>query len=111
VGDSLLRRFLFAEVDRMGLVARRCERTAEMALADPGDGFVFDTAAVLLQPPATIDVAAAVDAARRFFPAGRTWCLYSLWPTADLRPLGLELFGHPPFMYRPAGGADPPGGT
>ena len=31
----------------------------------------------------------------------------SPFPTPDLGPLGLSLMGHPPLMYRPAGGAPP----
>ncbi|MFP5319550.1 MAG: GNAT family N-acetyltransferase [Acidimicrobiia bacterium] len=108
VEDSLVRRFLFGEVDRMRLVAAslggRYERSDELVLADPGTGFSFDTAAVLLQPARGAQEAAAVEAATAFFPAERTWSLYSMWPTADLRPLGLELVGHPPMMFRPAGG-------
>lgn len=110
VGDSLVRRFLFGEADRMRLVAAslggRYDRSDELVLSDPAEGFVFDTAAVLLQPPTRVDVAAVVDAANAFFPPERTWCLYSMWPTADLRPLGLELVGHPPMLFRAAGGLD-----
>jgi hypothetical protein len=37
---------------------------------------------------------------------------FSPWPTPDLRPFGWRLGGHPPLMFRPAGGdnpAPPPG--
>ncbi|HEX6596818.1 MAG TPA: GNAT family N-acetyltransferase [Acidimicrobiales bacterium] len=112
VEDTLVRRFVFSEVERMRLVAEngpgRFLRRDEVVLADPADGFVFDTAAVLLQPPTLVDLGGVVEAAQGFFARERTWCLYSMWPTPDLRPLGMELVGHPPIMYRPAGeGPDP----
>lgn len=109
--DSLIRRFLLGEVERMRSVvgvAGRFQRTDELVLVDPEGGLVYDTAAVPLQPPTAVDLAGVVKAARAFFPPERTWCLYSMWPTPDLRPLGMALVGHPPIMYRPAGDGPQP---
>lgn len=47
------------------------------------------------------------DAGRRGAEAG-TVTLFSPLPTPDLRPRGWQLWGHPPFMYRPVGGQLPP---
>jgi hypothetical protein len=35
---------------------------------------------------------------------GGPWMLFSATPTPDLRPYGLQPVGHPPLMFRPAGG-------
>lgn len=111
-GDSLLRRYVMATAERAALLARaaggRVERTDAMALADPDSAVFFDNAAVLVQPPAYIDLRAALESTLAFYPADRHFVLMSAWPTEDLSPYGLELMGHPPLMYRPAGGAAPP---
>jgi GNAT superfamily N-acetyltransferase len=48
-----------------------------------------------------------VEAISAFFPTGRSFVLLSPNPTPDLRPAGLQLMGHPPYLVRPAGGAAP----
>lgn len=112
--DSLLRRFVLANADRNAFTAERvggrAGRWDDLAAADPASPVLFDNAAVLLQPPA---YTSTTDAARRaldFYPPDRHFVLLSAWPTPDLRPLGLELMGHPPLMVRPPGGRapDPP---
>jgi GNAT superfamily N-acetyltransferase len=51
-----------------------------------------------------LEQAAAISG---FFPADRPFVLMSPNPTPDLRPAGLNLMGHPPYLVRPAGGAAP----
>jgi hypothetical protein len=53
--------------------------------------------------PVDADTASAVA---EFF--GGPFMLVTPHPTPDLRPSGLALMGHPPFMVRPAGGIAPP---
>jgi hypothetical protein len=110
--DSLLRRFVLANADRAAAMAAlaggRSHRTDTIALADPASPVFFDNAAVLLQPPEYIDLQAAMSAMIDFYPADRHFVLLSAFPTPDLTSYGLELMGHPPFMFRPAGGTAPP---
>lgn len=112
VGDTLLRRFLFCSAERLGAMTDSLggtrQATPAAAFFDPASAFVFDTAVILLQPPA--DLTGVVEAAGAFYPPERTWVLISAWPLPALP--GLELVGHPPFMMRPPGGSprpDPPG--
>jgi GNAT superfamily N-acetyltransferase len=111
-GDTLLRRFVLASADRSAALAElsggRHTRTDAFAAADPASPVMFDNAAVLLQPPPYVDLAGAIEAILDFYPPERHFVLMSAFPTPDLAPFGLELMGHPPFMYRPAGGSAPP---
>jgi GNAT superfamily N-acetyltransferase len=90
------------------LAGGRSHRTEAIALADPASPVFFDNAAVLLQPPEYTDLPAAISALIEFYPADRHFVLLSAFPTPDLTSYGLELMGHPPFMFRPAGGDAPP---
>lgn len=105
VGDTLLRRFVFAHSDRLARTAQACggrtESSAGAVFADPASSFPFDNAVVLLRPPTAVDLATLTAQARTFFPADRPWVLLSVWPTPDLSALGLRLVGHPPLMFRP----------
>ncbi len=109
--------------DTLSLAALRAmaDRTADWADAAGGrvrrdPGVVLADA---LSPCLFLNVATAsgvVDPATArsvgdFFPGGRPFLLATPHPTADLRPAGLVLVGHPPFMVRAAGGAapEPPG--
>jgi hypothetical protein len=112
IEDSLLRRFVFALADRGPFLAERlgCPelRTEAVAAVDPGSPVIFDNIAVLLQPPAMVDVRAVVAQVLDFFPPERSFVLMSAWPIEDLSAAGLKLMGHPPFMFRPVGGDAPP---
>jgi hypothetical protein len=101
--DSIVRATLLAWADRM----RQQAASTGATLVD-GDGFVqhetgvgnaFFNSTLLLRPPASVD---EIGTAIRGHDG--PFVLWSAWPTPDLRPLGLELMGHPPFMVRPAGG-------
>lgn len=81
----------------------RVQREPGLVLADAGSAVPFLNVAMAAEP---LDVAAARTIGA-FFPADRAFVLVSPHPTPDLRPAGLELVGHPPFMVRPSGGAAP----
>ena len=78
-------------------------------MVDLYSAYVFDNIVVPYGPMAEAELAGVVAEAEAFFPEGRAWTLQALTPAVDLRPLGFELLGHPPLMYRPAGtGRRPP---
>ncbi len=110
--DSLLRQFVLANADRNAYLAAwaggRHERWPDLAAADPASPVLFDNAAVLLQPPAYVDLGDVVRRLIDFYPPERHFVFLSAWPTPDLTSAGLELMGHPPFMVRPPGGTAPP---
>ncbi len=110
--DSLLRRYVLATADRGEAMARavdgRVLRTPACSAADPGSPVLFDNAVVVLQPPSYVDLEAALAEAIAWYPPERHFVVLSPFPTPDLGPLGLSLMGHPPLMYRPAGGDAPP---
>ncbi len=111
-GDSLLRRFVLANAQRsMDLADRaggRSRTTPEVSMADPASPVLFDNVSVLLQPPAYINLEATIEAVLGFYPPERHFALLSAWPTPDLSRFELELMGHPPLMFRAAGGQAPP---
>jgi hypothetical protein len=109
--DTLLRSFVLAQADRGTFLHERlgCPvlRTDEVAAFDLSSPVLFDNLAVILQPPTMIDVRAAATAVVDFYPPDRPFVLFSAWPVGDLHDLGLALMGHPPMMFRSAGGSPP----
>ncbi len=109
--DSLLRRYVLATADRGEAMARaiggRARRTEVYSAADPASPVMFDNAVVLLQPSTYVDLQRALVEALAWYPPERHVVVLSPFPTPDLGPLGLSLMGHPPLMYRPAGGVPP----
>jgi hypothetical protein len=103
--DTLTRAALFATADRArhqteslgGLI----EMDDQVVMTDTGSGNPFLNWSIVLTPPAQ-DVFERVVA---FHPG--PFVVVSPLPTSDLRPLGLQLMGHPPFMVRGAGGVAP----
>jgi GNAT superfamily N-acetyltransferase len=81
----------------------RVRREPGLTLADAGSPCPFLNVAYC---PGPLDASRA-SAISEFFPAGRPFLLASPNPTLDLRPAGLNLMGHPPFLVRPVGGAAP----
>lgn len=110
--DTLLRAFVLAQADRGAFLRERLDcpvlRTDEVAAFDLDSPVLFDNLAVVLQPPTMLDPRAAAAAVLDFYPPDRPFVLFSAWPLGDLGDLGLELMGHPPLMFRSAGGAPPP---
>lgn len=104
VGDTLLRRFVFAYADRTAAMAAsvggRAEADDTVSMADMASSFRYDNAVVLLNPPTVDSLTETVKRAYRFFPEHRSWVLLSVWPLPDLSPHGLSLEGHPPLMFR-----------
>ena len=102
--DTLLRRFVLASAHRsVDLAIRgggRGELRPAISLADPASPVMFDNIAVLLQPPAYIDLDATLEELVAFYPPERHVMLLSAWPTPDLSQHGFSLMGHPPLMYR-----------
>jgi hypothetical protein len=104
VDDTLLRRFLYhhAALDAAFTLAGggRTLDADDVSMADLGRPGGYFNGAVLLAPPADWD-----DVLGRigcFFRGGRGQaCLWSAWPTPDLRGYGWQLSGHPPLLIRP----------
>jgi hypothetical protein len=111
VGDSLLRRFLHATAERVaftaGVAGGDVLRADDVVLGDAGSPAPYDNGAVLLQPPGVCDVADVVRRLDAAVPPTRGFVLLSAWTLPDLTPHGFELLGHPPLMFRPAGGGRP----
>lgn len=105
--DSLMLAGVRAMADRAAGWAQaadgRVRQEPGLVLADAGSPVPFLNLALSCAP---LDVGTARSAAA-FFPADRAFLMVSPHPTPDLRPAGLDLMGHPPFMVRPAGGAAP----
>ena len=80
----------------------RVRTEAGLVLADACSPCPFLNVATATRP-LDVDTAAAVT---EFF--GGPFMLVTPHPTPDLRPSGLALMGHPPFMVRPVGGVAPP---
>jgi GNAT superfamily N-acetyltransferase len=107
--DTMLRQFVFNSADRnqhhaekMGGTWRRWE---DVCLADLSEPSGFGNQAILLQPLTEATGADVITRLREGFSG--THCIFSAWPTPDLRPYGYGLIGHPPFMVRPRGGSAP----
>jgi GNAT superfamily N-acetyltransferase len=109
--DTILRNYVATLEDRLQMLAScgtgRVERTDLAFYVDLDSAYVFDNIVVPNGFLDDDDLERVVDHAERFFPPGRAWTLQALSPAIDLAPRGLTLLGHPPLMYRPAGGAAP----
>lgn len=114
-GDTITRRFVLAYADRIAAMAARVggrQKWVEGArMADLGSPFGYDNAVVVTRPLAEAEWPDVVAAATAFFPPQRWWVVLSVFPTPDLRSLGLVRVGHPPLMLRPPAAvpAAPPG--
>jgi hypothetical protein len=105
--DSLLRGFVLSTVERSEAIARaaggRVERSDLASFADGGSPIWYDNMVTLLAPTTAEGARAAVEEALAFFPEDRPFTVISCWPVPGAGDLGIELMGHPPFMFRPAG--------
>jgi hypothetical protein len=102
--DTLLRRYLFhhAALGAAFTLAGggRALEADDVSMADLGRPCGYFNGAVLLRPPSDWD--AVMARVERFFAGGRGQaCLWSAWPTPDLRHRGWSLSGHPPLLIRP----------
>jgi GNAT superfamily N-acetyltransferase len=110
--DSLLRGFVLSTADRSVVLAEAgggaVRRTDRALFADARSPVLFDNAVTLLHPLTAEEARDVAAEALDFFPVDRPFVLLSVWPIPGAGDLGLELMGHPPFMFRPAG--PPPDG-
>jgi hypothetical protein len=121
VSDSILRQFLVnfretVEVLGTSLGGRTLRRDDVVAVDVGRPAFIVNTATLHapLFPNNAEEVMSVLDDFYGFSSGATTGMalLFSPWPTADLRPHGWTLAGHPPLMFRSAGGdmpASPPG--
>ncbi len=107
-GDTVVRDGLRAMADRLAAWADgaggRVRREDGLVLTDAGSPNMFLNQALVARR-------ADEALARRiieFYPAERAMLLMTPRDTPDLRPAGLRLMGHPPFMVRAPGGSAPP---
>lgn len=84
------------------------EEAAGATWVDSGSGSVFGNPVIWSRPVEAEGVAHLVRRQAEFFAArpGGPYLLYSLFPTPNLRRLGLDPVGHPPCMVRFPGLAD-----
>jgi hypothetical protein len=104
VGDTLLRRYLFhhAALGAAFTLAGggRALDADDVSMTDLGRPGGYFNGTVLLQAPADWD--AVLARIEHFLHGGRGQaCLWSAWPTPDLRARGWRLSGHPPLLARP----------
>jgi hypothetical protein len=91
----------------------RVERRTGLLAGDLGRPAAYYNGATLLRPPAPDGWGMVVDEVQELLVAGPgsgDVFVWSAWPTPDLRRRGWQLEGHPPLLYRPAGGPLPPAG-
>jgi hypothetical protein len=112
--DNLIKGYVHGYADLMEATAAALGwpllRTARFVAVDAGTAFPFQQTVVPLRPFGTDeadDLLAEVDA----FYAPRPGGPYLLWcgfPVPSLADRGWQAMGHPPLMFRPAGGPVPP---
>lgn len=110
-GDTILRNYVATLSDRLtGLAGPggRIERTDLALYVDLDSAYVFDNIVIPHGHLGPDGMSSVVEHAKRFFPASRSFAVQALSPTLDLAPHGLHLLGHPPLMFRPAGGVPTP---
>jgi GNAT superfamily N-acetyltransferase len=109
VDDTLLRQFVFNSADRNKHHAAAMNGTwhqwDDVCAADLREPSGFGNQAILMLPMTEESAAGVIERLRESFSGPH--CIFSAWPTPDLRRLGYGLIGHPPFMVRPRGGDAP----
>jgi GNAT superfamily N-acetyltransferase len=110
--DSLLRGFVLSTADRSAVLAEAgggdVRRTDRAVFADGRSPVLFDNVVTLLHPVTAAEAREVVDEALDFLPPERPFVVLSVWPIPEAGDLGIQLMGHPPFMFRPVG--PPPDG-
>lgn len=116
VGDTVLRRFVNAWAESLAgpvaAVGGHVQRRDGLVVADLGRPAAYYNGVTLLRPPSPDEWGMLVDEVEAMLsgPGSGDVFLWSAWPTPDLRRRGWQLEGHPPLLYRPAGGPLPPAG-
>ena len=117
-GDTLLRDYVDGYAHYLRAIGTAVDAPVldddAVTALDPQAQFPFANVGIVRRPIAEPAWPQVIERVRTHYATrpGAPWVLASPMPTPDLRPLGLELVGHPPFMVRPAGGdlpPDPPG--
>jgi len=103
-GDTLVRRYLFHHAALGAAFALagggRMLDADDLSMSDLARPGGYVNGAVLLRPPTDWDD--LIARIQQFFRSGRgQTCLWSAWPTPDLRGQGWRLSGHPPLLARP----------
>jgi hypothetical protein len=111
--DNLVKSYVWGYADLMEKIARALDwparRTERFVAVDAATGFPFQNCAVPLRPFG-VDEADDLLAEIAAFYAPRAGGPVLLWcgfPTPRLADRGWQLMGHPPLMFRPAGGPPP----
>lgn len=107
-GDNLLNDFVRGEAEGFGALARaRGDDVVDdpelgLLLADGGSAAPFGNVAVMRRPAGADEWPAVAARLHEHFGRrpGGPFLVFSAWPTADLRPHGFDLVGHPPLMFR-----------
>jgi hypothetical protein len=109
--DTVVRQFSMALGSRLEHEAALCdgwtERDDLAVIADVGSAVPFENGVVLLRPPGPGELDRLLERCFDRFPVDRQWVLYSPFALPDLSENGFARVGHPPYMYRPAGGSAP----
>jgi hypothetical protein len=104
--DTLLRQYVLAFGDRVEhdalAMGQQVTRNELAVMANTGIPFALANSVALLRPITSEEWPELIAATRRLN-GPMPFTVWSAWPTADLRPHGLALGGHPPFMIRSAG--------
>jgi hypothetical protein len=104
--DTMLRQYVLAFADRVEhdavAMGQQVIRSELAVMADTGIPFALANSVALVRPLRAEEWPELVDAATRLYEP-KPFTIWSAWPTPDLRPHGLRLGGHPPFMIRPTG--------
>ena len=112
--DNLIKAFVLGYAELMEAMAGASGwptvRTDRFVAVDAGTPFSFQNCVVPLRPFGTDEVDDVIGEAESFFRArdGGPFLLYGGFPVPDLSGRGWTLMGHPPLMFRPAGGSAPP---
>lgn len=113
-GDNFLRDAVESIAERVRHMARamghRMTEDADLLLADHDSPSIFANKALLLTAVSEAGLRKHLERAREFMREGSAnpFLLWSALPTPDLTAEGFSLVGHPPVMYRPAGGEATP---
>jgi GNAT superfamily N-acetyltransferase len=114
-GDNLVLDYARAEARAFGAMTAAAggrmvdDDEAGLHLRDMGVGTPFGNVALLTRPVADADTAAVTDRLHTFYDGhpGGPFLVFSPWRTTDWSAAGFVRVGHPPLMFRPAGGAPP----
>lgn len=112
--DNLVKAYVWGYAALMEATARALDwptvRTDRFVAVDAATGFPFQNIAVPLRPSEPDEVGDLLGEIEAFFAPrpGGPFLLWCGFPMPSLAAHGWQLMGHPPLMFRPAGGDPPP---